>query len=152
MCLLWSTNWGFISQKTTFFMVTAVKTSNLTNSVNIVQKISSCLHKNLLNHLGGWVQAQTNRYQWHVVTWDNYLHKPQIESRSVNPKSVRRMTSSGMLRRVALVSTYDSEELSASFIRVTRIGVLGKTLAVASVDEGGAKFLRNVGSYKSHTA
>jgi hypothetical protein len=32
MCLLWSTNWVFISQKTTFFIVTAVKTSNLTLS------------------------------------------------------------------------------------------------------------------------
>jgi hypothetical protein len=29
MCLLWSTNWGFISQKSAFFIVTAVKTSNL---------------------------------------------------------------------------------------------------------------------------
>jgi hypothetical protein len=28
-CLLWSPNWVFISQKTTFFIVTAVKTSNL---------------------------------------------------------------------------------------------------------------------------
>jgi hypothetical protein len=40
--------------------------------------------------------------------------------------------SSGMLRRVALVSTDVSEELSASFIRVTRIGELGTTLAVTS--------------------
>jgi hypothetical protein len=77
------------------------------------------------------------------------------------------MASSGMLRRVALVRTDVSEELSASFIRVTRIGELG-TLAVTSnrrtlrrntkftdschPDEGGAKFLRNVGSYKSHMA
>jgi hypothetical protein len=37
-----------------------------------------------------------------------------------------------MLRRVALVRTEVSEELSASFIRVTRIGVLGTTLAVTS--------------------
>jgi hypothetical protein len=37
-----------------------------------------------------------------------------------------------MLRRVALVGTGISEELSASFIRVTRIGELGKTLAVTS--------------------
>jgi hypothetical protein len=37
-----------------------------------------------------------------------------------------------MLRRVALVITDDSEELSASFIRVTRIGELGTTLAVTS--------------------
>jgi hypothetical protein len=42
------------------------------------------------------------------------------------------MVYSGMLRRVALVRTDVSEELSASFIRVTRIGELGKTLAVTS--------------------
>jgi hypothetical protein len=42
------------------------------------------------------------------------------------------MASSGMLRRVALVTTDVSEELSASFIRVTRIGELGTTLAVTS--------------------
>jgi hypothetical protein len=84
-----------------------------------------------------------------------------------------------MLRRVALVRTGVSEELSVSFTRVTRIGELGTTLAVTSnrrtlrrntklvflptwyfffftdschPDDGGAKFLRNVGSYKSHTA
>jgi hypothetical protein len=77
------------------------------------------------------------------------------------------MTSSGMLSRVALVGADVSEELSASFIRVTRIGELGTALAVLATDarceeipsgisyhtdEGGAKFLRNVGSYKSHTA
>jgi hypothetical protein len=71
------------------------------------------------------------------------------------------MVSSGMLRRVAIVRTDVSEELSASFIRVARIGELGTTLAVTSnqrttdschPDEGGARFLRNVGSYKSHTA
>jgi hypothetical protein len=37
-----------------------------------------------------------------------------------------------MLRRVALVRTHVSEELSASFIRVTRIGELWTTLAVTS--------------------
>jgi hypothetical protein len=41
------------------------------------------------------------------------------------------MVSSGMLRFVALVRTDVSDELSASFIRVTRIGELG-TLAVTS--------------------
>jgi hypothetical protein len=39
--------------------------------------------------------------------------------------------SSGMLRRVALVKTDISEQLSASFIRVIRIGQLG-TLTVTS--------------------
>jgi hypothetical protein len=80
------------------------------------------------------------------------------------------MLFSAMLRRVALVRTDVSEELSASFIRVTSIGELGTTLVVSSnrrtlrrntkwlftdsfhPDEGGANFLRNVGSYKSHTA
>jgi hypothetical protein len=66
-----------------------------------------------------------------------------------------------MLRRVALVRNDVSEELSASFIRATRIGELGTTLAVTSnrrfteschPDEGSAKFIRNVGSYNSHTA
>jgi hypothetical protein len=43
-----------------------------------------------------------------------------------------RMVSSGMLRRVALVRTDVSEEITASFIRVTIIGELGTTLAVTS--------------------
>jgi hypothetical protein len=53
------------------------------------------------------------------------------------------MVSSGLLRGVALVRTDVSEELSSSFIRVTRIGELGTTLTVTSN--------RNVGSYESHT-
>jgi hypothetical protein len=69
-----------------------------------------------------------------------------------------------MLHPVDLVRTDISEDLSASFIRVTRIGGLGTTLAVTTnrrtlrrnyschPDEGGDKFLRNVGFYKSHMA
>jgi hypothetical protein len=38
----------------------------------------------------------------------------------------------GMLRRVALVRTDVSEEFSASFIRVTKIGELGTTLPVTN--------------------
>jgi hypothetical protein len=73
------------------------------------------------------------------------------------------VASSRMLRRVALVRTDVSEEISASFIRAKRIGEQGTTLVVTSKRhtlrrntllgiEGGAKFRRNVGFYKSQTA
>jgi hypothetical protein len=44
------------------------------------------------------------------------------------------MVSSGLLRRVALVRTDVSEEPGASFIRVTKIGELGRTQAATSND------------------
>jgi hypothetical protein len=63
------------------------------------------------------------------------------------------MVSSGLLRRVALVRTDISEEPGASFIRVTTIGELGTTQAATSNRcEEIPWFLRNVGSYNSHTA
>jgi hypothetical protein len=43
------------------------------------------------------------------------------------------MSSSGMLRRVAVVRTDVSEKLSASFVRVTRSGELGTMLVAQSV-------------------
>jgi hypothetical protein len=45
----------------------------------------------------------------------------------------RTLRSPGMLRRVALVRTEVSEELSVPFIRVTKICDLGTTLAVTSI-------------------
>jgi hypothetical protein len=50
----------------------------------------------------------------------------------------------GMLRRVDLVRTDGSEEPSASFIRVTRIGELGTTRDVTSVTLRRNVFLRSV--------
>jgi hypothetical protein len=79
------------------------------------------------------------------------------------------MASSVMLNRVDLVRMVVSEKLSASIIRVTKIGELRtlaatsnrRTLVMANVfskftgscrpDDGGATFLRNIDSYKSHT-
>jgi hypothetical protein len=43
------------------------------------------------------------------------------------------MASSGMLHSEAFVRTDVSDELNASFIRVTRISELGTTLAVSSI-------------------
>jgi hypothetical protein len=80
------------------------------------------------------------------------------------------MASSGIFRRVALVRTDVPEEPSAIImISVTRIGELGMLAVINNrrtlrrnttlftfdschPDDGGAKFFRNVGSYKSHTA
>jgi hypothetical protein len=71
-----------------------------------------------------------------------------------------------MLRSVDLVRSDVSEERIASIIKEIWIGELGNTLAGTSncctlrrnikftdsfhPDEGGAKFFRNVGSYKNH--
>jgi hypothetical protein len=75
------------------------------------------------------------------------------------------MSFSEMLRRVTLIKTDVSDELSASIIRVTKIGEIGTksiccwlrlTLFLVhrflSSDDGGVNFLRNIGFYKSHTA
>jgi hypothetical protein len=69
-------------------------------------------------------------------------------------------------KTLAVTSNRRRLRRNTSFIRVTRIGELETTLAVTSnrrtlrrntTDschpvEGGAKFLQNIGSYKSHTA
>jgi hypothetical protein len=67
------------------------------------------------------------------------------------------MASSETLRRLAFVRTDVSDERTASIIRMTRIGELGtasnvpsSTILVTLIME--ALFLRNVCSYKSHTA
>jgi hypothetical protein len=65
-----------------------------------------------------------------VCGWDDAVHICTIWGFS--RRWLWRMASSGMLRRVALVRTEVSEELSASFIRVTRMGEPGTMLAVTS--------------------
>jgi hypothetical protein len=81
----------------------------------------------------------------HLLTFDNssgaapiYAYKTlygrPIGSRVVhlNQFKIRRIASSRVLRRVALVRTDVSAERIASIIRATRIGELGTTLAVTS--------------------
>jgi hypothetical protein len=62
-----------------------------------------------------------NNYHMHLLR----LTHPDLKYLTV----LRRWASSGMLRRVALVRADVSDELSVSFIRVTRIGELGIMLA-----------------------
>jgi hypothetical protein len=59
------------------------------------------------------------------------------------------MTSSGTLRRVALVRTDVSQELSPYFIRVTRIGKPGTTLDVTS---NRSTLRRNISSQRASVA
>jgi hypothetical protein len=58
---------------------------------------------------------------------------PQYSQANSGMKSqIIQISSSGMLRRVALVRTDSSEELSASSFRVTTIGELGTKLVLIS--------------------
>jgi DNA-binding TFAR19-related protein (PDSD5 family) len=56
------------------------------------------------------------------------------------------MVSSGRLRRVTLVRTDVSEELSASIITITRIGELGTTLALTTTDPRSVRRLLDAAS------
>jgi hypothetical protein len=75
----------------------------------------------LLRHLSGGYN----------IEFSGSIHTPSQHSSRANLPDTRRMSSSGVLRRVAIVKTDVSEERSA-FIRVTRFGELGITLAVTS--------------------
>jgi hypothetical protein len=87
----------------------------------ITRRWSPTLRSHMSNALGIAVTCPYRLPKYATV--DNHSH----DVRNIT----WRMASSGMLRRVALVRTDVSEELSASFIRVTRIGELGM-LAVTS--------------------
>jgi CRISPR/Cas system CMR subunit Cmr4 (Cas7 group RAMP superfamily) len=60
------------------------------------------------------------------------------------------MPFSVIFRRLALVRTDVSEELSTSFIRVTRIGELRTTLAVTSNGHAAKKYIPEDGILHSH--
>jgi hypothetical protein len=89
---------------------------------------SLVIQKHVLTGKHVWVETTVNV---HCTVWKSW----SVVDRNKRPENNSmkwRMASSGMLRRVALVETDVSEEFSASFIRVTRIGELGRTLVVTS--------------------
>jgi hypothetical protein len=153
---------------------------NMKNAVFWYIKIPLVLNR---RHITSLLQSTTGEFfvrfvvftavtMKNVVFWDIetpfVLHRRHITSLLQSTAGLRfsrqwlwRMSSSGMLCRVALVITEVSEERSTTIIRVKRIVELGTTLAAARnrrtlrrniIAESVGKFLRSVDSYKSHTA
>jgi hypothetical protein len=79
-----------------------------------------------ITHLSRF-HLETESKPWVICRTVSYNNTPSSQTYRSS-----RMASSRMLRRVALVRTDVSEELSASIISVTSIGELGTTLAVLS--------------------
>jgi hypothetical protein len=71
----------------------------------------------------GSKEVPETKENWPIGRWSQIQLKVELEWR---------MTFSGVLGHVALVRTDVLEELSASFIRVRKIGELGRSLDVTS--------------------
>jgi hypothetical protein len=76
------------------------------------------------------------------LEWGSAHRRAAAHTQDSTNRINTRMGSSGMVRRVALVRTDVSEERSASFIRVTRMGGLGTSLAGTSNRPTLRRFLR----------
>jgi hypothetical protein len=100
------------------------------------------------------------RKEWicpHAYAKQNDMLQICYQEHLIPNKIFQRMVSSGMLRRVVLVRTDVSEEISASFIRVTRIKrSVRRLLVTASVVPSSPILVtlmkEALSSYKSHTA
>jgi hypothetical protein len=124
-----------------FTSVNLMKGTQVFHKQGLVSRTAcrSCLNTEIFTHRLLIQELCTSLLLWHPrrILWRilSICYTRDL----INNALILRMASSGMLRRVALVINDILEELSASIIRLPRIGELG-TLAV------------NVDSYKSHTA
>jgi hypothetical protein len=121
-------------QKTSIFIVTTVKTSSYKKCITL------CSHACYMPWPSKWTHACWEVQAMKILVLkcspiSCYFIPPESKCSLQHPvlsntPSLWRMSSSGMLRRVALARTHVSDELSASFIRVTRTGELGTTLSL----------------------
>jgi hypothetical protein len=76
-----------------------------------------------------WTNQKPAEYVTRTQKWKD---NEDVMAQGSEEYKIRRIVSSGLLRRVALVRTDVSEEPGASFIRVTRNGEVRTRLAVTS--------------------
>jgi hypothetical protein len=78
--------------------------------------------------------SSSSRHAWyrHVRGLDLWPCREPDKSLGTGQDNIRRMPSSVMLRRVALLRTDISEDRGSSIIRVIRIGALGTVLAASN--------------------
>jgi hypothetical protein len=103
------------------------------------------LHIFIFIHVRYWLSTRSDiKVNSHFVMQTSSI----VQDLRFSRRWLRRLPSSGMLRRLALEITDDSEERSASVIRQARIGELGTTLAATSKRR--ALFLRTQQSRRLH--
>jgi hypothetical protein len=109
MCPLWSTDWVFISQKTTFFIVTAVKASNvrifLLLDCNCV--IAFCYHKLRHIDLSLWCGKLHNL----LHHFANQIRHPELyyrirESLQQNLQSIESISVVSSIRSILILSLH----------------------------------------------
>jgi hypothetical protein len=96
-----------------------------------LQKAFDCVNRKILTDKLEFCGIE-GKFKTLIESYLMGIYQRAVVGNRIDSSNLSRMASSAMLRRVALVRTDVSEELSASFIRVTRIGELVTTLAVTS--------------------
>jgi hypothetical protein len=139
LCKIWGFHGSDYEECHLMGYINTVRTSQETHYISDTELIQLMLCKIWGFHGGDYEECRLLGYINPVRTSQETHYISDTEpSRLMLRKILRfhgddwRMASSGMLWRVALVKTEVSRERSASFIRVTRNGKLGTTLAVTN--------------------